>query len=605
MFYNLRELWEKYLRKQAQKPIMFMIIRYTVIWVILCLVLTNEMGEIYFQDEANSFLLYATSGVQEYVKDLRDMERTGVFGEGDQAVLRYTQLAMGAYFSDRFRTKTQTSSELGVRETDPTAYAYLVIKGNGEEKPDEYYYCRVNRLAKVKEVTLDVKKNPLTAWVFHGGYYSYGTSGLVYHEDSNVGWYFSLLDGYLKRDVGLFYPGKVLVRYMNEGEITEEFVIDCGNEAYDASSFEHVTELGENSILFPEDTATWDDVTEGDLMYMDESIAGKTWISPVYPVCVMSYDENFGSRTELVEKRYILGKWIYRVPFSFLAGNFAFEYKERIYDSNGDHEDLRFVAYAPGGFKKYIPDFFASMTIYYLLLLGIMALLGWLRYNQLYSLTARTGFHKTLVNSMAHDLKTPLMVMQGFGENLKENVHTEKREYYADQILENVAYLNGLVNKNLDLAKKRDGELLDVEAMYLMDLVAETKERYQEKLDEKKLQLELRGETLLHGDPKLVRVVIDNLISNAIKYSPEGSTINVYGMHGAFTVSNKAMLRYKKNINHLLEPLEMGEESRTAGMGTGLGLSIANGIVAEHGWKMRLYYNKKTKIFTVKIRPHR
>ena len=36
-------------------------------------------------------------------------------------------------------------------------------------------------------------------------------------------------------------------------------------------------------------------------------------------------------------------------------------------------------------------------------------------------------------------------LMQGFGENLKENVHTEKREYYADQILENVAYLNGLV----------------------------------------------------------------------------------------------------------------------------------------------------------------
>ncbi|MBP5670471.1 MAG: HAMP domain-containing histidine kinase, partial [Lachnospiraceae bacterium] len=533
---------------------------------------------VYFKDEVDYFVLNNSSDIQNKLADLREVERKGVLGEGDTAVERYTQLAMGAYISDTFRTKTQTASELEVRDDNLEAYAILVLKGDGEEKPNDYYSCAIDKLNKVKEVTLDVKKNPSTAWLFHGRSFTFDSVVLWLQEDY-VGWRISLIDGYLKEDTKEFRPGKVLVKYMNSGIAEEEFVIDCSNDAYNNSSYTHITELGDNEILFPEDTENWDILTREELFYMDESISGKTWISPVYPVNTMSYDENFGYRAEIVEKYYIFAGRICRVPFSFMAGNVAFEYKERIVDSNGDHEDLRFVSYAPGAFRKYIPDLFLYLTKYYILFLLIMAFLGWLRYQQLYSLRARTGFHKTLVNSMAHDLKTPLMVMQGFGENLKENVHTEKREYYADQILENVAYLNGLVNKNLDLAKKRDGELLDVEAMYLMDLVVETKERYQEKLEEKKLKMELRGETFLHGDPKLVRVVIDNLISNAIKYAPEGSTINVYGTHNAFTVSNKAMLRYNKNINHLLEPLEMGEESRTAGMGTGLGLSIANGIV--------------------------
>ena len=599
MFYNLRELWEKYLRKQAQKPIPFLIIRYVVIWVILCLVLTNEMGEIYFQNEADEFRLLNAGLIQDRIIELKEKERTGVFDDNDRALIEYTMQNMNAFFASRFDTKVQTVVFFGAFDdccTDNNENAFLRVR-DGEFVG--YYSCPVAKLSKVTEATLDQKKSDYTAWV---------TTILSDRKMSKVKhyvqWDFYMLDGYLKKDGMEFRPGKVLVRYKDKDELLEEFVIDC-NSSVSEDAYTYVSDLENCKIYFAEDSNNWENADLDDMYFMHVPVSGLHQIVQVYRAYSWHNEADYGTSVNLVEKSFLYGSHVYRYPFSFLAGNIAFEHYERIYDSTGERHLLHFMGYAPGGFKKYIPDFFVSMLKYYFLLLFIMAFLGWLRYQQLYSLRARTGFHKTLVNSMAHDLKTPLMVMQGFGENLKENVHTEKREYYADQILENVAYLNGLVNKNLDLAKKRDGELLEVEAMYLMDLVAETKERYQEKLDDKKLKLELRGETLLHGDPKLVRVVIDNLINNAIKYSPEGSTINVYGTHNAFTVSNKAMLRYKKNINHLLEPLEMGEESRTAGMGTGLGLSIANGIVTEHGWKMRLYYNKKTKIFTVKIRPHR
>ncbi|MBO4750542.1 MAG: HAMP domain-containing histidine kinase [Lachnospiraceae bacterium] len=604
MIYRIKELWYAYLKKQSQKPIQFLIARYVIIWVLLCLVLTNEKGEAYFQEEAEYFRLYNTVYIQDSLKDLREMERKGVFDEGDNALLRYTRLDMAAEIASKFHTKTKTSSDMYPQSDDLEDYAYLRIAGNEEEGiPNEYYYCPIEKLAKVKEVTLDLKKNPTSAW---GSAYRRTFFHRVSAENtSHPGWNISMIDGYLKKDTMDFRPGKVLVKYMEDGDVKEEFIVDCDSGIYKDSAYIYVTDLEKNEILFPEDTDTWECVPQQELMYMDEPIMGKNWLSPIFTISTMFYDNQFGSSATLVEKGYVFCNEVYRVPFSFLSGNLAFEYNEYLIDSTGEGRYIRFVAYAPGGFKTYIPEFFVYMLKYYILLALIMAFLAWLRYNQLYSLRARTGFHKSLINSMAHDLKTPLMVMQGFGENLKENVHTEKREYYAEQILENVAYLNGLVNKNLDIAKKRESEVLDIQPMYLMDLVAEAKERYQEKLDDKKLTLNLRGECFLHGDPKLLRVVIDNLISNAIKYAPQGTAINVYAAHGRFQISNKAVIHYKKNINSLLEPLEMADESRTSGMGTGLGLSIANGIIAEHGWRMSLAYNKKFQIFTVKVRPHR
>ncbi|MBR6018938.1 MAG: hypothetical protein IK055_01815 [Lachnospiraceae bacterium] len=46
----------------------------------------------------------------------------------------------------------------------------------------------------------------------------------------------------------------------------------------------------------------------------------------------------------------------------------------------------------------------------------------------------------------------------------------------------------------------------------------------------------------------------------------------------------------------------MGDESRTTGKGTGLGLSIANTIVEQHGWKMKLSYDRMRQIFTCTIK---
>ena len=105
----------------------------------------------------------------------------------------------------------------------------------------------------------------------------------------------------------------------------------------------------------------------------------------------------------------------------------------------------------------------------------------------------------------------------------------------------------------------------------------------------------------VYADYQKIQQILYNLISNAIKYSFEGETIEVFGAIRYFTIKNKAELHYNKNLKHLLDPLEMGDESRTAGSGTGLGLSIANGIAQECGWRLKLSYDRKNKIFTCKV----
>lgn len=75
----------------------------------------------------------------------------------------------------------------------------------------------------------------------------------------------------------------------------------------------------------------------------------------------------------------------------------------------------------------------------------------------------RQEYRRNMTNAMAHDLKTPLMAMSGYAENLLANVHTDKRQQYAEAISENVRRMNGMIEQMLEIdrletGKRRKGE---------------------------------------------------------------------------------------------------------------------------------------------------
>ena len=292
-------------------------------------------------------------------------------------------------------------------------------------------------------------------------------------------------------------------------------------------------------------------------------------------------------------------------PFAYFSGDLYVNYYNSFKNAyTGEQIRMYISCILPGALRWTAQVFLLKMIWLYLGILLFFAFLGWWNYRRIYSIRGKNQFYRSLVNSMAHDLKSPLMVMQGYCENLKENVHSEKKEYYADQVLTNIQYLNGLIEKNLYYSKQRENAENEGsnEPIFLSELVKASVERNRKLLMEKNTPVLFSGETILAGDVETWSLVVDNLIANAAKYSYEDGKIEITGTGYGFSVINRAELSYGKNLQNLLDPLEMGDESRTAGKGTGLGLSIANGIVRGYGGRIKLSYDKMSKEFICQVR---
>lgn len=223
----------------------------------------------------------------------------------------------------------------------------------------------------------------------------------------------------------------------------------------------------------------------------------------------------------------------------------------------------------------------------------------WLRVKAQYEME---DYRKSMTDAMAHDLKSPLMALSGFAENLKENVHTEKRQYYADAISENVNYMNGIIERILELSKTETSNIkLERSEIELQDLLDEVIAKYDEKINEKELIVDAEGNVTLNADRQLMLQAIDNLISNAVKFSKEHSLINVVMDKNSIRISNSYEPGEDKlDCLDLLKPFVKGDESRSNKSGSGIGLTIAKNIFELHGYTLKLAADDDT--FTVTVR---
>ena len=210
-------------------------------------------------------------------------------------------------------------------------------------------------------------------------------------------------------------------------------------------------------------------------------------------------------------------------------------------------------------------------------------------------------YRRILMDSMAHDLKSPLMAISGYAENLSEHINDDKREHYVEEIQKSVGYMNDLVMKNLDIMKlDHVKKSIRMQALDMRKLIEASFEKEKDQISERKLTVNLEGEMTVRGDMELLQKVTDNLVSNAVRYTKEAGKIEVQFGKKTLVMKNDSALEYKGRIDHLWEPFVRGDESRS-GKGTGLGLAIVSYILDVHGWKHSLNYDGETKEFICKI----
>ena len=223
----------------------------------------------------------------------------------------------------------------------------------------------------------------------------------------------------------------------------------------------------------------------------------------------------------------------------------------------------------------------------------IALLLSFIQYRKYAYFYRMEDYRKTLMNSMAHDLKTPLAVMSGYAENLKENVQSEKREHYAEEIYSHTQYMNGIIADVLELSRMEDSNVkLKKESVDFCALANEIAKEYEVMMQEKNLTLIVEGKYTNRVDKIMMKRALENLMTNAIKYTKEGGSIRITGsmipFRSKFIFENTPIEPIKIRPSKLWEPFVKDDESRTGGNGTGVGLSIVNNILGVSGLKGKI-----------------
>ena len=202
--------------------------------------------------------------------------------------------------------------------------------------------------------------------------------------------------------------------------------------------------------------------------------------------------------------------------------------------------------------------------------------------------------------ALAHDIKTPLFIIAGYAQNLKENVNTDKREHYADKIIERTDEVSEIVHRMLDFTKL-DFEHYQIceEEFEFSALLSETVARFQDVPDRKEIVLSTE-ETFVTADRELMRSVLLNLIDNAMKYAESDTQIDILLKDRVFSVSNVCTGIEKKDLSQLTEPYYRKDSSRNT-TGNGLGLAVVKSILELHGTKLMISLKDNVISFSFKL----
>lgn len=194
-------------------------------------------------------------------------------------------------------------------------------------------------------------------------------------------------------------------------------------------------------------------------------------------------------------------------------------------------------------------------------------------------------YRRTTSNAMAHDLKSPLAVIQLNAENLRDGTNPEKNRHYTDNIINEIHQMNTQIASILDMAKAEDVNTklhkTDVDITVIVNSVAE---EYAERIKEKNVSIEVNGACTVHADEELMNQAIKNIMDNAVKYVTDGGHIEVELSDKEVSFVNSSEPLDKDTLEDVWKPFVKGDNSRHGHKGTGLGLSIAKTIMDRHGF---------------------
>jgi two-component system OmpR family sensor kinase len=199
---------------------------------------------------------------------------------------------------------------------------------------------------------------------------------------------------------------------------------------------------------------------------------------------------------------------------------------------------------------------------------------------------------RRFVADASHELRTPLTSIRGFAdfyEQRGEDVDRETTDRLMNRIRQEAARMTTLVDDMLLLARVDEHRELDLAPVDLSSLAADAVHDFRAVHQDRSLTLTADAEpVVVHADEARIRQVIGNLLSNAMRHTPDGTPVRV-AVHGAgdrahLSVTDDGPGMNAEQAARAFERFYRADPSRTrASGGAGLGLSIVAALVSAHG----------------------
>ena len=241
--------------------------------------------------------------------------------------------------------------------------------------------------------------------------------------------------------------------------------------------------------------------------------------------------------------------------------------KINVYMINGRQYMVEFVMKTAPFEAFYQPFLILLGIVLFVLCVGIALLTAIRPYSQYKKAYENNIFKNNLIDSLAHNMKTPLQILGGYAENLKD-VDGDEKDRYADQILEKTGEMNRDIEAILKTAEKSDRKFAKASVKACIEDVAA-------KLG---ADIDIKGDTEIKMDKDYFKTALSCLIDNANEYKAADSKIDVAITGKDFTITNKT---------------DSGKFT------PGTGLAIAGRILEQH--KLYLGTTLKDGVFEARI----
>ncbi|MCB2290334.1 HAMP domain-containing histidine kinase [Clostridium sp. CS001] len=199
---------------------------------------------------------------------------------------------------------------------------------------------------------------------------------------------------------------------------------------------------------------------------------------------------------------------------------------------------------------------------------------------------------KEFIASVSHELKTPISLIEGYAEGLKDGIPKgDDVAYYLDVIIDESKNMNSLVCDMMDLSQLESGNFkLNMSEFNVLELVSSIYKKYLNSINDRYLKLNIPSDMkniMVYGDPYRIKEVMNNLISNAIRHTPikKNIIIALKIVEGKVSVEieNEGSFISSEDLDRIWDRFYKVDKSGNKNFGgTGLGLSIVKNILFLH-----------------------